>query len=81
MKLSLLVPVLFLFLHNCTTDTRTNLKNIQTNDLVLPNPFIDKDGKHITSLKDWKKHRVYLKDLLAKYQYGEMPPTDLLDTV
>ena len=40
----------------------------------MPDPFIKPDGERITSTDEWPKQRLYLKAMLAHYQYGAMPP-------
>lgn len=40
----------------------------------LADPFRRADGSRIADRSQWPQHREYLKDLLAHYQYGRMPP-------
>ncbi|MEM7395551.1 MAG: hypothetical protein AAF492_24735, partial [Verrucomicrobiota bacterium] len=39
----------------------------------MPDPFIKPDGSRITSAGEWAAQRVYLKAMLAHYQYGSVP--------
>ena len=41
----------------------------------LQDPFLKSDGKRVTSKHEWEKQRLYIKAMLAHYQYGEMPPS------
>ena len=40
----------------------------------LPDPFLKEDGSRIETIHEWDAQRAYLKDILAKNFYGEMPP-------
>ncbi len=40
----------------------------------LPDPFLMYDGSRVKTLDDWDKQRDYLKQMLAHYLYGHMPP-------
>lgn len=40
----------------------------------LPDPFLMSDGSRVRSKEDWSRQRDYLKEMLAHYQYGHMPP-------
>lgn len=40
----------------------------------LPDPFLKPDGSRVQSMSDWPAQRAYLKEMLAHYQYGHMPP-------
>ena len=40
----------------------------------LPDPFIKADGSRIETVSEWEAQRAYLKEILAKDFYGEMPP-------
>lgn len=40
----------------------------------LPDPFLMYDGSRVKTLDDWDKQRDYLKEMLAHYLYGHMPP-------
>jgi len=40
----------------------------------MPDPFVRPDGTRLKSKEDWPVQRVYLKAMLAHYQYGLMPP-------
>lgn len=40
----------------------------------LPDPFLRPDGKRVTTPAEWKPQREWLKQLLAHYMYGRMPP-------
>lgn len=41
----------------------------------LQDPFLMPNGKKVISKADWEKQRLYIKAMLAHYQYGDMPPT------
>jgi hypothetical protein len=41
----------------------------------LQDPFLKHDGKRVGMKEEWAKQRLYIKSMLAFYQYGEMPPT------
>ena len=40
----------------------------------MPDPLVRPDGTRLKSKADWPAQRVYLKAMLAYYQYGTMPP-------
>ena len=40
----------------------------------LPDPFLKPDGSRVKTVKEWVSHREYLKEMLAHYMYGHMPP-------
>lgn len=40
----------------------------------LPDPFLKPDGTRVASPEEWPAQREYLKEMLAHYLYGEMPP-------
>ena len=40
----------------------------------LPDPFTMYDGSRVSTLEDWREQRTYLKQMLAHYLYGHMPP-------
>jgi hypothetical protein len=40
----------------------------------LPDLFLIPDGSRVSTEVDWDEYRVYLKEMLAHYQYGHMPP-------
>lgn len=40
----------------------------------LPDPFMKPDGSRISSIGEWPVQRAYIKDMLAHYLYGTMPP-------
>jgi hypothetical protein len=40
----------------------------------LPDPFLKADGSRVNSPAGWPAQRSYLKEMLAHYQYGHMPP-------
>jgi len=40
----------------------------------LPDPFVMQDGSQVASHEDWRRQREYLKEMLAHYLYGRMPP-------
>ena len=41
----------------------------------LPDPFLKPDGTRISNADEWPQQRQYLKEMLAYYLYGEMPPS------
>lgn len=41
----------------------------------LQNPFQKNDGSLVKNKKEWDGQRNYLKEMLAHYQYGTMPPS------
>ncbi|MGB0580450.1 MAG: serine hydrolase, partial [Limisphaerales bacterium] len=47
----------------------------------LPDPFRRPDGSRVTNREDWKTQREWLKQLLAHYMYGRMPPRPTADQV
>ena len=51
-------------------DTKNDLPRIQE----LPDPFLRADSSRVTSEEEWSEQREYLKELLAVYMYGKMPP-------
>jgi len=40
----------------------------------MPDPFVGPGGTRLKAKEDWPVQRVYLKAMLAHYQYGSMPP-------
>ena len=40
----------------------------------LPDPFVKEDGSRVQSAEEWTGQREYLKEMLAHYMYGHMPP-------
>jgi hypothetical protein len=40
----------------------------------LPDPFIGSDGSRIARKAEWEGQKLYIKAMLAHYQYGHMPP-------
>jgi hypothetical protein len=40
----------------------------------MPDPFLMSDDKRVQTLEDWEQQRVYLKEMLAHYLYGKVPP-------
>ena len=40
----------------------------------LPDPFVKEDGSSVQSAEEWTGQREYLKEMLAHYMYGHMPP-------
>jgi hypothetical protein len=40
----------------------------------LPDPFLMSNGIRVSNQEGWYKHRHYLKEMLAHYMYGHMPP-------
>jgi len=40
----------------------------------LPDPLRMRDGSRVTTREDWNEQRDYLKQMLAHYLYGHMPP-------
>ncbi|MFQ9872408.1 MAG: hypothetical protein ACLRVT_05185 [Oscillospiraceae bacterium] len=40
----------------------------------LPDPFLKPDGSRVCSPEEWDTQREYLKEMLATYMYGHMPP-------
>ncbi|MDR0636557.1 MAG: hypothetical protein LBF87_05715 [Treponema sp.] len=40
----------------------------------LPDPFLKPDGTRVKSAAEWEEQRVYLKEMLAHYLYGHIPP-------
>lgn len=40
----------------------------------LPDPFLKINGDRIKSIHQWEEQREYIKEMLAFYQYGPMPP-------
>lgn len=40
----------------------------------LPDPFLKPDGGRVSSPGEWPQQREYLKEMLAHYLYGHMPP-------
>ena len=41
----------------------------------LPDPFLKPDGTRTSNADEWPQQRQYLKEMLAYYLYGEMPPS------
>lgn len=41
----------------------------------LQDPFLMPNGNRVSSKQEWQEQRQYIKEMLAHYQYGEMPPT------
>ncbi len=41
---------------------------------TLPNLMVNRFGDSIQSLKEWKAHKAYIKEMLTFYQYGQTPP-------
>jgi len=39
----------------------------------LPDPFVMKDGKRVTTVQDWNQRREEIKDMMLNIQYGTMP--------
>jgi hypothetical protein len=66
------------FLPFCLLYSQRNIYTFADTSGLLPlkglaNPFIKPDSSYITSKKEWKEQREYLKEMLAYYQYGRMP--------
>ena len=40
----------------------------------LPDPFLLKDGSRVKTPQEWATRREELKELLATYEYGHLPP-------
>lgn len=40
----------------------------------LPDPFVKPDGSRVKTAEEWPAQREYLKEMLAHYMYGHMPP-------
>lgn len=40
----------------------------------LPDPFVGPDGKRVQTPEEWPQQREYLKEMLAHYMYGHIPP-------
>lgn len=40
----------------------------------LPDPFLMPNGRRVSTHRDWRRQRQYLKAMLANYMYGRMPP-------
>ncbi|MDR1400553.1 MAG: hypothetical protein LBJ41_11575 [Treponema sp.] len=40
----------------------------------LPDPFLKPDGTQVVSAAEWDDQRAYLKEMLAYYLYGHIPP-------
>jgi len=40
----------------------------------LPDPFLMPNGKRVSTPRDWRRQRQYLKAMLSNYMYGRMPP-------
>ena len=47
---------------------------IQAKDNLLPDLFRFTQGKHVKTVADWRKRREEILYLLAKYEYGHLPP-------
>jgi len=47
----------------------------------LPDPFKRDDGSRVSDPKDWPEQREWLKQRLAHYMYGQMPPRPSADQV
>lgn len=40
----------------------------------LPDPFLKPSGARVSSPEEWSSQRMFLKEMLAHYMYGHMPP-------
>lgn len=49
------------------------IQDLQDNP-ELPDPFLKPDGTRVSSLEEWSNQRIFLKEMLAHYMYGHMPP-------
>jgi len=49
------------------------VSELSTNEYI-PNPFKMVNGSQVKNNKDWEIQRIYIKEMLAHYQYGHMPP-------
>jgi hypothetical protein len=48
---------------------------VQASENEASNPLIKPDGSKVRTAAEWEEQRMYLKAMLAHYQYGHMPPT------
>jgi dienelactone hydrolase len=73
-----MLPIIAVSVQAQTSNSRSAFKFAPVNELPvhkgMPDPFTKPDGTRLKSKKDWPAQRVYLKAMLAHYQYGTMPP-------
>jgi dienelactone hydrolase len=70
---NVLVVVLVLCAGGCRRESRPAVDRLPA-IRQLPDPFRLASGVRVRSRADWRRRREEIKQLLARYQYGRMPP-------